>query len=147
MHSSRMRTTRSSSHRGVGAWTRSPSTSPLGVGLDLIPLNFPLVCGPGSDPLNFPLGGGPGPDPPQVWAWRDPPQEQTPLWTRHPHGEQTPLGADLPPGDLLQGMLGYHLQCMLGYHLQCMLGYHPRPVDRITDACENITLPQLRCGR
>ena len=26
---------------------------------------------------------------------------------------------------------------------------HPRtpPVDRITDACENITLPQLRCGR
>ena len=23
---------------------------------------------------------------------------------------------------------------------------HP-PVDRITDACENITLPQLRCGR
>ena len=21
------------------------------------------------------------------------------------------------------------------------------PVDRITDACENITLPQLRCGR
>ena len=21
-----------------------------------------------------------------------------------------------PPGDLLQGMLGYHLQCMLGYH-------------------------------
>ena len=28
--------------------------------------------------------------------------------------------------------------------------YLPRyspPVDRITDACENITLPQLRCGR
>ena len=23
----------------------------------------------------------------------------------------------------------------------------PGPVDRITDACENITLPQLRCGR
>ena len=23
----------------------------------------------------------------------------------------------------------------------------PPPVDRITDACENITLPQLRCGR
>ena len=22
----------------------------------------------------------------------------------------------------------------------------PSPVDRITDACENITLPQLRCG-
>ena len=23
----------------------------------------------------------------------------------------------------------------------------PHPVDRITDACKNITLPQLRCGR
>ena len=23
----------------------------------------------------------------------------------------------------------------------------PQPVDRITDACEYITLPQLRCGR
>ena len=24
---------------------------------------------------------------------------------------------------------------------------HTHPVNRITDACENITLPQLRCGR
>ena len=31
----------------VWAWTRSPSTSPLGMGLDQIPLNFPLGCGPG----------------------------------------------------------------------------------------------------
>ena len=23
----------------------------------------------------------------------------------------------------------------------------PQPVNRMTDACENITLPQLRCGR
>ena len=23
----------------------------------------------------------------------------------------------------------------------------PPPLDRMTDACENITLPQLRCGR
>ena len=51
MHSSGMRTARSSSRRGGG--------------LDLIPLNFPLGCGPGSNPLNFPLGCGPGPDPPQ----------------------------------------------------------------------------------
>ena len=35
-----------------------------------------------------------------------------------PLGADTPFGADTPP-----------------------------PVDRITDACENITLPQLRCGR
>ena len=33
------------------AWTRSPSTSPLGVGLETPqpdPLNFPLGCGPGN---------------------------------------------------------------------------------------------------
>ena len=79
MHSSRMRTVRNSSRMlggwGVGdppqlppwlwAWTGSPSTSHLAVGLDLIPLNFPLGCGPGACPhwtdrLNFPLGCGPG---------------------------------------------------------------------------------------
>ena len=99
MHSSRMRTTRSSSHPPwMLAWNWSPWISPLGVGLDLIPLNFPLGCGPGSDPpqfppwvwawiwspsifplgvdldlipLNFPLGCGPGCDPPQFppWVW------------------------------------------------------------------------------
>ena len=43
----------------VWAWTWSPSISPLGVGLDLIPLNFPLGCGPGSDPPSIsPLGVG-----------------------------------------------------------------------------------------
>ena len=47
MHSSRMRTARSSSRRGGD--------------LVLIPLNFPLGCGPGSDPPQFP---------PWVWAWR-----------------------------------------------------------------------------
>ena len=79
----------------VWAWTRSPSTWPLGVGLDQIPLNFPLGCGPGPDcpqlspclwawtrspstspllvgldqiPLNSPLGCGPGPDPPPKQA-------------------------------------------------------------------------------
>ena len=40
MHSSRMRTTRSSSRWGRGT-ASSPSTSPLGVSLDQIPLNFP----------------------------------------------------------------------------------------------------------
>ena len=38
------------------------------------------------------------------------------------------------PGDLLQGMLGYHLQCMLG---------NPTPSHREqNDRCKNITLPQ-----
>ena len=60
MHSSRMRTARSSIHHG-------------GVGLDQIPLNFPLGCGP-------------GPDPPQLppWVW---------TWTRSP--STSPLGVDL----------------------------------------------------
>ena len=40
--------------------TRSPSTSPLAVGLDQIPLNFPLSCGPWPDPPQFP---------PWLWAW------------------------------------------------------------------------------
>ena len=98
----------------VWAWTRSPSISPLAVGLDQIPLNFPLGCGPGDPPghipLNFPLGCGPG-------------------------NLQGMLGCHPPPRwDLLQGMLGYHLQCMLGQH---------PPVNRITDTCKNITFPQL----
>ena len=73
MHSSRMRTARSSSRRG-GRLDQIPlnfplgcgpgpdpfSISQLGVGLDLIPLNFPLGCGPGSDPPQFPLW---------QWAW------------------------------------------------------------------------------
>ena len=50
----------------VWAWTRSPSISPFSVGLDQIPLNFPLACGPGAPP--------PQPDlpklPPWVWAWK-----------------------------------------------------------------------------
>ena len=119
MHSSRTRTARSSSCHGglhttsplarspssspwVWAWTRSPSTSPLGVSLDQILINFPLGCGPGPDPpqlppwvgawtrslstsplgvgldqipLNFPLGCGPGEPPSPEQA---PPQDQTP---------------------------------------------------------------------
>ena len=84
--------------REGGVWSWSPWISPLGVGLDVIPLNFPLGCGPGCDPpefppwvwawiwspwisplgvgldlipLNFPLGCGPGPDHPQFppWLW------------------------------------------------------------------------------
>ena len=57
-----MRTTRCRSRRGGGDWgcSWSPWISPLDVGLDLIPLNFPLGCWPGSDPPQFP---------PWVWAW------------------------------------------------------------------------------
>ena len=93
-----MRTARSSSCSGGESGPDPPEFPPLGVGLDLIPLNFPLGCGPGSDspefppwvwasiwspsistlgvgldliPLNFHLGCGPGSDPPQFppWVW------------------------------------------------------------------------------
>ena len=77
-----MRTARSSSRRGEGVW--SPSISPLGVGLDLIPFNFRLGCRPGA-----------------------PPRTRPPNWEQAP-----PPGAGTPP------------------------------VNRMTDACENITLPK-----
>ena len=96
---------------------RSPSSSSLGVGLEIPP---------GQIPLNFSLGvvlETPWPDLPQlspwVWAWKP---------ARY---------AGIPPsspGDLVQ--------CMLGYHLQCMLGYHPPPPCEQTDTCKNITV----CG-
>ena len=137
MHSSRMRTTRSSSrHGGV-------STPPPGAGIPQeqaplqeqatlrgrhpprsrnlpgqIPLNFPLGVGLDQIPLNFPLGCGPGPDSLNFLLGCGPgdPPGQIPL--------NFPLGCG--PGNL-QGMVGYHppgvlLQGMLGYHLQCMLG-------------------------
>ena len=150
-----MRTARSSSHWGGSASVHA-GIDPPGCGpgnpLGQIPLNFPLGCGPGNPPWpdppqlplwmwawrppqilhNFPLGCGPGdplpwPDPsqlpPWVWVWKP---------ARH--------AGIPPPGDLLQGMLGYHLQCMLGYH-------PPPHVDRMTDTCKNITFANFVCGR
>ena len=171
MHSSRMRSARSSSRPG-GSVSMRAGLDPPGVGLET-PLNFPLGCGLGTPPARSlstsPLGVGletPWPDPPQlpplVWAWRPPPG-QMPL--------NFPLGVGLetckacwdttprPPRDLLQGMLGYHLQCMLGYHpapprpaarhAGIPPAMHagippPSPVDRMTDTCKNITLRKLR---
>ena len=97
---------------------RSPSTSPLGVGLDQIPLNFPLGCGPGPDPPQLP---------PWVWAWTRSPQLPPWLWAWRPppfwrlaarHAGIPPImHAGIPPPT-------------------------PPPVNRITDRCKNITLPQ-----
>ena len=121
MHSSRMRTARSSSRRGGGvlasspstspwvpcgpgpdppklppwlwAWTRSPSIFPLGVGLDQISLNFP----------------------PWLWAWRPP-------WDQAPHWDQATPWDQAPPPDQA----------------------HPHPLwtEFLTHASENITLSQ-----
>ena len=66
-----------------------------------------------------PGGGGSPPDTPR---------EQTPQ-------EQTPPGADTPPGSRHPPEQTPREQTP------------PPPVNRITDACENMTLPQLRCGR
>ena len=64
---------------------RSPSSSPLGVGMDQMPLNFPLGCGPGN--LQGMLGYHPIPwrpaerhagIPPAMHAGITPP---SPLWT------------------------------------------------------------------
>ena len=81
----------------VWAWIWSPSISPLGVGLDLIPLNFTLRCvcldliplnfplvSLDLIPLNFPLGCGPG-FPSWVWAW---------IWS--PSISPLGVGLDLP---------------------------------------------------
>ena len=82
---------------------------------------------PGQIPLNFPLGCGPGPDPPQLppllWAWR-PPRPGPPPGPGTPSQEQAPPAPGTLPGTR-----------------------DAPSVNRITDACENITLPQLRCGR
>ena len=233
-----MRTAHSSSCRGEGgsgpdppefppwlwAWIWSPWISPLGVGLDLIPLNFPLGCGPGSDPpefppwvwawiwsfwisplgvgldlipLNFPLGCGLGPDPPQfppwVWVWRGvslaggspggaPWQGGLPggspwwgvslvgglpgrgvswgvslvgglasrgvslaggsPWQGGPPSRGVSLAGGLPPW---QGGSPWQRGVSLAGGLppwQGGLPGRPPPVNRITDACENITLPQ-----
>ena len=53
-----------------------------------------------------------------------------------PGGVSAPGGCLLWGGCLLQGGVS-----ALGGLPQCMLGYHTPPVNRMTDACENITLP------
>ena len=66
--------------------------------------------------------------------------------TRHPPpGPGTPLGAGTPRSRNPPGSRPLRPGTPLGTRQPP--GSDPPPVDRITDACENITLPQLRCGR
>ena len=118
MHSSRMRTACSSSHHrevstspgqiplnfplGCGpgpdppqlspwvwAWTRSPSTSPFGVGQET----------PQSDPPKVPLGSGPGNLQSMLGYPLPQDQEHTSLGTRHPPGTRCrPPGPGTSPG-------------------------------------------------
>ena len=144
-----MRTAHSSSRGGVGrdppefspwmlAWTWSPSISPMGVGLDVISLNFPLGYGPRSDSLNFPLGCGPGSDPHQFppWVW---------AWTWSP--SISPLGVGLAGGSPWQGVSlkgGVSLAGGSPWQRGVSLagGFPYPPVNRMTNRCKNITLPQ-----
>ena len=91
MHSSRMRTTRSSRHLLGGVCLNACWDIPLGVGLETPPGHTPQLppwCGP-RDPLRPDLSTSPF-----VWAWRQP--------------QARPL--NFPPG-YGPGVL----QCMLGY--------------------------------
>ena len=142
MHSSKIRTTRSSSRLPGGC-------------LPQCMLGYPPRCGPGDppgcEPGDSPPGVGletpqcePGDTPPWVWAWRpptrcgpgDPPQAR-PL--------NFPLGCG--PGDL-QDMLGYHPldTCKACWDTSCNACLDTTPhqpwTEFLTHVSENITLPQ-----
>ena len=124
MHSSRIRNTRSSSCRGC--LPQCMLGSPPGVGLETPPPR----CGPGDPPRC-----GPG-DPPRCGP------------------------GDRPQPDPSTSTLGVGLETCKAYwdttpprpaarHTGIPPAMHagiPPPVNRITDTCKNITLPQLRCG-
>ena len=109
MHSSRMRTVRNSSHLlgGGGGPTpfqpkghnrRPPHRKAITEGHTTPP------PGAGTPPRSRhpPMQGMLGYPPPCKACWDNHPPCKA-CWDTQPH-----------PGDLLQGMLGYHLQCMLG---------------------------------
>ena len=139
MHSSRMRTSRSSSHREW--WSASVHAGippPPGVGLETQPWVWawkPPWVWPWRTPLGVSL------ETPRVWPG-DPPRPD-------PSTFPSSVGLETPPPPArplkfptgcgsgnLYGMLGYHppkelLQGMLGYLLQCP---PPQPMNRITEA-------------
>ena len=58
------------------------------------------------------------------------------------------LGGGLPREGVCLGVSALGMSALGGVCLGqgCLLP-HPLPVNKITDTCENITLPQLHCGR
>ena len=97
------------------------------MGLDLIPLNFPLGCGPGSDPPQFP---------PWVWAWRG-----VSLVMEGASWGVSLVGGCLLGGCLLLGGLLGRKVPPSGWHGEAAFPGDP-PVNRMTNRCKNITLPQ-----
>ena len=123
MHSSRMRTSRSSRHHG-GLHAPPPEQTPQ---------------------AGTPPGAGtpPRPDPPQLppWVW---------AWTRSPSTPPLGVGLGLETCKACHAGIPPPLEtwCKACWDTTCNACWDtttPPPVNRITDACENITLPQLRC--
>ena len=60
---------------------------------------------------------------------------------------KTYVGAPYPPQGNPGSATGVCLRGVSAYAVSAQGSVCHTPVNRITDACENITLPQLRCGR
>ena len=66
-----------------------------------------------------------------------------------PYGGLCPRGS-CPGGSLSRGVRCSGVSCLGGSRVSVQGGLTDRdrpPVNRMTDRCKNITLPQLRCGR
>ena len=169
MHSSRMRTARSSScllgegvSASVYAGIHPPGCGPgdpLGQTPQLPPGYGPEDSPPGQTPPP-PPGCGPGdsphgqtPQPPcWVWPWRPPwPDPSTSLLSvglEAPHG-QTPqfppgCGSGDPPPNPSTFLLGVDLETCKACLDTTTL---PPSVDRMTDTCKNITFANFVCER
>ena len=131
--------------------------------LDLIPLNFPLGCGPGPDPSQFPPGCGPGGGFPWQGGllgergvslaggspWQGVSLAGGSPWWGVLLGRGVSLAGGSPWQEGLPGRGGSPLQEVLPGRLVSLAGgcipactEADPPVNRMTDACENITLPQ-----
>ena len=84
--------------------------------------------------------------PPWVWAWRPP--RPDPSTSALGVGLETPPGQtpEVPPW-VWAWRPARHAGIPLPGDLQGMLGYHPPWTEFLKHTSENITLPQLRCGR
>ena len=114
MHSSGMRTVRSSNHLSRGSLPQ---------------------CMLGYQP---PWSRPPRSRRPPPWSRH--PQTRHPQ-SRHPPRADPPDQA--PPQDLLQGMLGYHLQGMLGYHPPCGQTHTCKNITFVT-SLRTVTRPALK---
>ena len=123
MHSSRMRTARSSGRVGG-----SPPGTP---GADLPQSRSPLE--------QTPLGA----DPRSRLPWGQAPPAARHAGIAHPPAARH---AGIPPA--MYAGIAHTPCCKACWDNTCNACWDTTPpVDRITDACENITLPQLCCGR